>query len=187
VRDDANCTPDVRRAVLFRGARFDYERATFLGTDGSFVHREYIKHPGAVVVVPILRSEAGQDSLVLIRNYRVSLDRFIWELPAGTLGRGEDPAACAARELIEETGFRAGVIEPVGSFFTSPGLSDELMRVFLARGLEQVGRQPEPCERMTVHPTPVAEVRGMVDRGELMDCKSLGALLLAGRRGVLAV
>ncbi len=183
MRDDANCTPGVRRAVIHRGARFDYVQAAFAGTDGREVVREYIRHPGAVVVVPVLESPGEPDRIVLIRNYRVSLDAPIWELPAGTLGDGEDPAACAARELLEETGYRAGRIDTIGGFYTSPGLSDELMRVFVARTLRFEGRRPEPDERMTVHPTPAAEAVRMVQRGELMDGKSLAALYLAERAG----
>lgn len=173
----------MRRALLFRGERFEYEQAVFPGRDGKEVAREYIRHPGAVVVLALLNSPGR---VVLIRNYRVSIDRFIWELPAGTLGRAEDPAACASRELTEETGFRAAEVRPLGRFYTSPGLSDELMSVFVATGLEQVGRRPEPDERITVHPTPFAEVWAMVAGGELMDAKSLAVLYLAERRGLLA-
>jgi len=177
----------VRREVIHRGTRFDYVRASFPGTDGQTVTREFIRHPGAVVIVPVLETPGEPPRVVLIHNYRVSLDAPIWELPAGTLGAGEDPCRCAARELTEETGYRGASIEPVGSFFTSPGLSDELMRVFSARGLRFVGRRPEPDERMTVHPTPVADMWRMVEGGELMDGKSLAALSLAQRRGVLGV
>ena len=173
--------------MIHRGARFDYEQAAFPGTDGREVLREYIRHPGAVAVLPLLARAGEPPRVVLIRNYRVSIDRFIWELPAGTLGRGEDPAVCASRELIEETGFRAATISLLGRFYTSPGLSDESMSVFLARDLEHVGRRPEPDERMTVHPTPAVEIWDMVRRGELVDCKSLGALLLAKARGVVEI
>lgn len=170
--------------MIHRGTRFDYEQAAFAGTDGREVLREYIRHPGAVAVLPLLARAGEPPRVVLIRNYRVSIDRFIWELPAGTLGRGEDPAVCASRELIEETGYRAATINLLGRFYTSPGLSDESMSVFLARDLEHVGRRPEPDERMTVHPTPAAEIWNMVRQGQLVDCKSLGALLLAKAQGV---
>lgn len=171
--------------MLHRGARFDYVQASFAGTDGLEVTRQYIRHPGAVAIVPVLEPDDGPRSVVLIRNYRVSLGTTIWEIPAGTLGANEDPGACAARELLEETGYRADHLEPLGAFYTSPGLSDELMHVYCGRALHFEGRRPEPDERMSVHPTPVEAMWRMIDRGDFRDAKSIAALQLAARRALV--
>ncbi len=169
------------RTLLHKGRKFDFEILEFPGSDGSLLRREVVRHPGAVVILPIL--DDGQ--IVLIRNHRPSLDRPLFELPAGTLEPPEAPEACAARELIEETGYKAATIQPLGRFYTSPGLSDELMWAFVASGLTHVGQRLEPDERLTVHPFPAAAVLGMIDSGDLVDGKSMLTLLWAARRGLI--
>lgn len=176
-------TTDTVSTLIHRGAKFDLEMVSVPGPGGSPIRREVVRHPGAVVLVPILGEGAGR-RLVLIRNERVSIGRAIYELPAGTLEPLEKPEECAPRELAEETGYEAATIEPLGRFYTSPGVTDELMWAFLATGLRHVGQRLQPDERLTVHPVPVDEALAMVDRGELMDGKSMAALLLAARRGV---
>jgi ADP-ribose pyrophosphatase len=173
--------------VVWRGAKFSVEQIAVRGTDGVERRREVIRHPGAVVILPIL-PEAGGGAparVVLIHNYRIALGRSIWELPAGTLEPGEDPAHCAGRELEEETGFRAATITPLTRFYTTPGMTNELMWAYVAKGLTHVGARPEPDERMTVHTLDAAEVLAMIGRGELMDGKSIVTLLLAERQGLL--
>jgi ADP-ribose pyrophosphatase len=181
---DANFIPHIEREVLFRGAKFDYERLSFTGRDGAKISRESIRHPGSVIILPLLKTSTGHD-IVFIRNWRLSIEQWLLELPAGTMAPGEDPAACAARELAEETGYAAATIEPLARFYTSPGLSDELMRAFVARDLSPVGQKLEPDERVIVHPLPMAESMKLMQSGELVDAKSMLALLLAARLGVL--
>ena len=169
------------RTLLHKGRKFDFELIEFPGSDGTMLRREVVRHPGAVVILPIL----DDGRIVLIRNHRPSLDQPLFELPAGTLEPPESPESCAGRELIEETGYRAATIRSLGRFYTSPGLSDELMRAYAATGLVHVGQRLEPDERLTVHPVPAARALEMVDSGELMDGKSMLTLLLAVRRGIL--
>jgi ADP-ribose pyrophosphatase len=171
------------RSLIYRGRKFDFEQIEFVGSDGKLLRREVVRHPGAVVILPIL----ADGHVVLIRNHRPSVERALWELPAGTLEQGEDPRACAERELIEETGYEAATIEPLGRFYTSPGLSDELMIAFVALGLTQVGQRLEPDEDLTVHCVRSGEALEMVDSGELMDGKSMLTLLLGLRKGVLRI
>jgi ADP-ribose pyrophosphatase len=174
----------VHRQVIHQGAKFAFERVTLQGTDGKTLSREVVRHPGAVVVVPILETSSG-NQLVFIRNWRVAIEDWLVELPAGTLERGEDPAACAARELEEETGYQAATIEPLGRFYTSPGLSDELMWAYAATGLRNVGQKLEPDERVIVHPVGVDRALQMIGSGELTDGKSIAVVLLAKERGLL--
>jgi ADP-ribose diphosphatase len=169
------------RRVLHRGAKFDLELVEYAGAGGKTVRREVVRHPGAVVILPIL----DNSRVVLIQNERPALGRAIYELPAGTLERPEPPAECAGRELIEETGYRAATLTPLGRFYTSPGMSDELMWAFLAKGLIHEGQRLEEDERLTVSPVHLEQAFEMVDKGELLDGKSILTLLLARRKGLI--
>jgi ADP-ribose pyrophosphatase len=171
--------------VIHKGAKFSFERLTLQGTDGKPLTREVVRHPGAVVILPILGSPTGRQ-VIFIKNWRIAIEEWLIELPAGTLEAGEDPAACAARELEEETGYRAATITPLGRFYTSPGLSDELMWAYAATGLKNVGQKLEPDERVIVHPVDAGRVIGMINDGELVDGKSIAAFLTARDRGLLA-
>lgn len=180
----SNDSPRVERHLIHRGAKFSFEQITVTGADGTALKREVVRHPGAVVVVPVLDSPSGP-AVVLIRNWRISLERWLLELPAGTLEPGEDPSVCALRELQEETGFTAATLMPLGRFYTSPGMSDELMWAYAAHGLRGGGQKLEADERVTVHPTPVEQALGMIASGELADAKSIAALLMANARSLL--
>ncbi|MBX3351705.1 MAG: NUDIX hydrolase [Phycisphaeraceae bacterium] len=179
----------VSTKVLVRGPKFDYVEAEVrrAGTpgrvagDGGSHRRVFIRHPGAVVIVPLL----GDGRVVLIRNFRASVGAVIAELCAGTLEPGEDPALTARRELIEETGYNAGTMTRLGSYLTSPGLSDEMMHAYLATGLSHVGQRLEEDEDIEVEPVTIDEAFAMIDDGRLNDAKSMLALLLARRKGLL--
>ncbi len=154
------------------------------GTNGKPLNRDIVRHPGAVAIVPVLETPGG-NQIVLIKNWRISVEQWVYEIPAGTLEKDEAPADCAARELEEETGYSAATITPLCRFYTSPGLSDELMWVFLATGLKPVGQRLEVDERVTVHPTGMNQAFSMIESGFLVDAKSIAALLLARSRGFL--
>lgn len=175
--------PRVAREVVVRGAKFDIERV-WLPDDPTFPRREVVRHPGAVIVLPLLEGRRGVD-VVLIRNWRVSVEARLWELPAGTMEPPELPGACARRELEEETGFRAATVEPIFRFHTSPGLSDEVMDAFVARGLAAGETRLQPDERVTVHPTPAYECLKMIEAGVMTDAKSMLVLLRAREMGLL--
>jgi len=144
----------------------------------GMVSREVVRHPGAVLIVPRLDG----DRLALVLNYRVAVNKRLWELPAGTLEPGESPETAAGRELEEETGYRAAVIAHLGDFYTSPGFSDELMRVFTADELEFVGQRLEPHEDIEVGVVTVDEAMAMIDDGRIIDGKTIAALYLWMRR-----
>jgi ADP-ribose diphosphatase len=184
VKPSNSSTPRVQCELLVKGAKFDFERLTMRAPDGKELVRLSVRHPGAVVVLPILEA-GGSKQVVLIKNWRISVEQWLYELPAGTLEAGEDPGACAGRELEEETGYAGATITPLGRFYTSPGLSNELMWAYAATGLREVGQRLEQGEWVTVHPTPVAEAFAMIDSGVLTDGKSILTLLLARERGFL--
>ncbi|MEO0482729.1 MAG: NUDIX hydrolase [Planctomycetota bacterium] len=170
---------------LHRGAKFSFEQVELRTSAGVTFTRDVVRHPGAVVVLPVLETARGTE-IVYIQNYRPAVGETLVELVAGTLEPPEPPAECAGRELIEEAGYRAGRIEPLGDFLTTPGLTDERMYAFVARDLKKVDRAPEPGELMTVHSAPVSDLHAMIDSGALRDAKSMLTLLLARRAGVLA-
>lgn len=176
---------NVERELILKGRKFDFERITFQGGGGKKVTREVVRHPGAVVILPLLGDGAGL-RIVMIRNRRYALGRELWELPAGTLEPPEDPARCAARELEEETGYRPDRVESLGSFYTTPGMTDELMRAYVASGLTHVGQHLEEDENIRPELVEPREAFSMLDRGELVDAKSMLTLLIAARRGLLA-
>ncbi len=175
---------DQRRELIHRGAKFDLEMVTVVGPGGRPIRREIVRHPGAVVILPLLESPDGI-GVVFVRNERISVGQTLLELPAGTLEPMERPEECAARELAEEAGYEAATLTGLGRFHTTPGMTDELMWVFVGRSLRHVGQRLQEDERMTVHPVPVVEAMKMVDRGELIDGKSILTLLLAHRMGLL--
>lgn len=150
---------------------------------GHVSTRAIVRHPGIVVVVPF----AAVDRILLVRQYRHAVAGELWELPAGTLdGRQqggrvvpvETPEACAARELVEETGYAAGMLEKLAECYAMPGSSDEVIHVFAARGLVARPREPDPDEVIDeVRAFTVAELRGMLRQGEIRDAKTLVGLL----------
>ena len=140
--------------------------------DGNVVQRDFFHYDGAAVVLPVLDDGA----IVLIRNYRFAVDEHLYELPAGMLEPPEDPAECAARELIEETGYRAGRIEKLGEFYTGPGTTDENMHAFLATDLTDGQQDLEVYEEIHVEVFPAARVREMVADGTIHDGKTIAAL-----------
>ena len=166
--------------------RFEYDDLVFDGliakvhrvgvrmSDGEVVQRDYIHYPGASIVVPVL--EGG--GIVMIRNWRFAVEENLYELPAGCLEEGEDPAVCAARELTEETGFTAGKLEKLGSFFTGPGVSDEVIHAYLATDLKRGRQALERYEEIDVEVIPDLQVREIIADGRLRDAKSITALAL---------
>ncbi|MGQ0626724.1 MAG: NUDIX hydrolase [Phycisphaerales bacterium] len=169
--------------TLVHAKKFNYEELTIAHPSGHVETRHLIRHPGACLILPIM----PDGRLMLIRVWRASFGRALLEFPAGTLEPGESPETTAARELEEEAGCRADTIERLATFYTSPGLSDEVMQVFVARGLLSVGQKLEPYEQIEVQPYTTAQVEQAIDQGDLLDGKSILAWMLAIRRGVVRV
>ena len=159
--------------VLYQGKRFRVVRAVQQMPDGSQHQREIVAHPGAVAILPL--DEQGR--VCLIENYRVTAGRALYELPAGTLEPGEPPAEAARRELAEETGYRAERFDLLSQFFTSPGVLDERMYLYLATGLKQGSPAREAGEDIHNRLMPLSEAIDMVRQGRIEDAKTLVGLL----------
>lgn len=158
--------------IVFEGHRFRVERRAY-AVRGISHHYDIIVHPGAAVILPVL--DDGQ--LVLIRNYRVAVGEELIELPAGTLEPGEAPATCVVRELAEETGYRAGQVTPLVSFYSSPGILTERMHTFVATQLTPGPMELDAGEEIEVTTLTLAEVLSAVRAGRITDGKTILALL----------
>jgi len=159
--------------LIFQAKRFCIQRVVQIAPDGAEYVREIVRHPGAVVILPIL----DDGRVVFVRNYRVSVNETLIELPAGTLDRREDPLMTAKRELAEETGYRAGNIKLILTFCMSPGILDEKMHLFLATSLTSGEMALEPGEDIQPFLCTWDEAIDMARRGEIHDAKSLVGLL----------
>ncbi|HYL05474.1 MAG TPA: NUDIX hydrolase [Thermoanaerobaculia bacterium] len=147
------------------------------GADHDF---EMIHHPGAAAIVPLL----GSGEVVLLRQYRYATGGWLLEVPAGTLNAGESPEQCATRELQEETGYQAGELLPLGWIWTTPGFTDERIWLYLATGLAGGRQALDGDEVLTLERLPLARAAAMAAGGEIVDAKSVAALLrAAGRAG----
>jgi len=159
--------------TLLKARKFVVERREYTAPGGGPLTREIIVHPGAVIVLPLLTDT----EIVMIHNYRYSVEREMLELPAGTLDPDESPAACAARELEEETGYRPGRLEPMGEFYTSPGITNELMRCFVAHDLQKTQQNLDRGERIRTEIVPLVRAVELVREGAIVDGKTVATLL----------
>ena len=144
--------------------------------DGTATVREAVRHHGAVVLVPL----TADRRVLLVRQYRYVPAEVLLELPAGSLRPGEDPSACAARELAEETGYRARELRPMAAFYSAPGFCDEMIHCFLATGLEPAADVAgDDDERIEVVSMPLSDLVALARRGALRDAKTIAGALLA--------
>lgn len=151
---------------------FAVEQRTYDRVDRDPVCRDVVVHPGAVVVLPIVDAH----DIIMIRNMRYAVEQELWELPAGTREQGESPIETARRELEEETGYRAGRIDPLMEFYTSPGICTERMHAFVARDLTEVGQNLQGDEQIVVERVGLLEARQRLIDGEFQDGKTIAVL-----------
>ncbi len=145
--------------------------------DDSFAKRELIRHMGAAAVLPI---DANQE-VVMVRQFRLGADRVTLEIPAGVLSEGEAPMVCAQRELQEEVGLQAAELTPLGAFYPVPSYSSEVIYLYLGKGLTPAPLTPDADEFLEVVRIPLREAVEMAERGDLIDSKTVIALLKAAR------
>ena len=174
VPDDAHLREETLISdQVYRGAFLDVRRDQIRLPDGGHAQREYIVHPGAVMVVPLL----DDGRLVVERQWRYPLARVMLEFPAGKLEPGEHPLHCAIRELIEETGYRATEWARAGVLHNAIAYSNEAIEVWFARGLTPGERALDAGEFLEVGDASLEELDELARRGEMTDAKTLIGML----------
>lgn len=160
---------------IFSGKVIDVYVEDVLLPNGETSKREIVKHPGAVAVLAITE----ENKIVLVRQYRKALERVLVEIPAGKLEKGEAPLETAKRELEEETGYVCEKMDPLHSFYTSPGFADELVHIFLAKGLTKKSEKQmlDDDEFVDVLEVTLEEALKMVEDKQIYDAKTIYALL----------
>ena len=162
----------LSRKKALKGYCFDVCLDRVVWPNGERLARSLVRHPGISVIVPCL----DKGRIVLIRQYRYGVDRVLWEVPAGTIGRGESALGCAKREIQEEIGYRAARWRKLASSYTSPGYSTEAIHCFAATDLKKVPSALEHDEVLTAHVFTHAQVKRLMRMNQMKDAKSLIAL-----------
>lgn len=166
--------------VIHRGRVIDVVEETVRFPGGSVGELDIVLHQGASAVLPFLSDHTGDDPLILmIRQYRHAVGRWLLEIPAGRLDAGEAPEACAARELMEETGCTASRMEPLVTILTTPGFSNERIHLFLASGLVSGQSHREADEFIEPEPVRLSDALDRIRTGEIADGKTIIAILYA--------
>jgi ADP-ribose pyrophosphatase len=172
-------TPSSKKAkvlssqIVYEGAVFGVRRDEVIEPSGVRTIREVVTHPGSVVVLPVL----PDGRILLIRQYRHATGQYLWELVAGRIDGGETPRQAAARELIEETGYRATKFRIFLDIFPTPGFLEERMYILLAEGLTEGEAQPEEDEKIVSHAYNRKQLEEMIRTGKLRDAKSIAGIL----------
>jgi ADP-ribose pyrophosphatase len=171
VKPEILSTRDIYKGKIFNVIESDIRH------DGLEYKREIVVHRGSAVIVPLF--EDG--TIALVRQYRYAAEKFLLEVPAGTLDQGEDPQAAALRELEEEIGVRAGKIEKLSEFYVSPGFLTERMHLYLATELVSTRQRLEQDEILTVERCSISDAIDLVQRGEIEDAKTIIAIMMVAK------
>lgn len=160
-----------KRDILFAGERITLIR-DWIDWKGGVIRKEWVRRPGvsAMVVAP------SRGKIVLVRQYRYGANRYLWEIPAGTLDPGENPRRCAIRECEEETGYKPLNMKPLGFFVPSPASSEETVYLYFTDQLQKTRQNLDPEEAIEVRVFAAAEVKRMLRLNQIQDAKSIIAL-----------
>jgi ADP-ribose pyrophosphatase len=165
------------RRIVFRGLKIELALEAVTLADGTTAEREVVIHPGAVALVPMV----DRDHVCLVKNHRYAVGQTLLEVPAGTIDPGESPDQTAARELAEETGYRAGRIIQIHRWFVSPGVMNERMFLYLCEDLRPGPTSHQLDEQLQTVVVPWSEALAMAHDGRIEDAKTLLALFLCDR------
>ena len=172
----------ISSVVVYQGPLFRVLHDTLIEPGGKASERDVIRHNGSVVILAIDSSKSKKNPWIVIeRQYRHAANQFLWELPAGKLEAGEEPLVGAKRELEEETGYRAKKWKPLVEYYASPGFLGESMKVFLAEGLVAGDAHPEDDEQIELRLVKLSDVLKMIEKGAILDGKTLTSVLLYAR------
>lgn len=154
---------------IYNGKILNLQKRIVKLQSGKIVQREIINHPGSVAIIPIIDDK----TIILIEQYRSTLEKIILEIPAGTIEFNEKPEDCARRELLEETGYKAKKLKKLFSGYTTPGYSNEIMHIFLATDLTYIKESPEEDENIRTRIIKLDKINQMIKNGEIMDIKTI--------------
>jgi len=167
----------LNKKSVFKGRILqDVHLDTVLLPNGTKVQLECIRHPGAAAVVPFL----SKDEIILIRQYRPVVDKYLWEIPAGTLKSGESPIRCAKRELKEEIGYTAHSIKYITHIYTTPGFANECIYIYKGSHLKKVKVKPDTDEILSVRNFTIDKIRQMFKENKIIDAKTIAGLSACG-------
>ncbi|MFZ5644330.1 MAG: NUDIX domain-containing protein [Bacillota bacterium] len=167
----------ISSKTIYEGKILNLRVDTVELPNGKTANREVVEHSGAVAVVSLTE----KNEILMVRQFRYSVDKVLLEIPAGKIEAGEDPEFCASRELVEETGYEAEEMRRLCSFYASPGFTDEVMYAYLARGLKYKGERPDEDEFLQIEPIPLEKALKLIEDGEICDAKSIVGILSAKR------
>jgi 8-oxo-dGTP pyrophosphatase MutT (NUDIX family) len=168
--------------TVYQGPLFRVQHDKIIEPGGRQNERDVIRHNGSVVILAVDDSGSKKNPwIVMERQYRHAANQYLWELPAGKIDAGEEPLAGAKRELIEETGYRAKKWSPLVEYYPSPGFLGETMKVFLAEGLRAGEAHPEEDEEIELRLIRLTDVLKMIEKGAIIDGKTLSSVLLYAR------
>lgn len=159
---------DSKPKYKYKGRMFSVRAGEVSLDDSTIAEREVVEHPGGVAIIPVI-----DDSVILIKQFRISIKREILELPGGRLEDKEAPESCANRELEEEVGYRAGQMVRLASYYSSVGFTNEKMYIFLALQLQETKQKPEWDERIQVVKIPTEEIESKLANKEFEDSKTI--------------
>ena len=154
---------------IYKGKIIDLSVETVTLPNGTTADLEVITHPGAAAVVPM----KDDRTVIMVRQYRHAVGSFIYEIPAGKLHPGEDPGDCAAREVEEEIGYKVGRLEPILSFFTTPGFTNEVIHIFEGRELSPGTQNLGADEVLEIVEMPLAQAIARIKDGGIQDAKTI--------------
>ena len=167
----------ISTTEIYSGKIFDVDVSEIRHGEAEY-KREIVRHPGSAVMVAVFADK----TVALVRQYRYAAEKFLLEIPAGTLDKDEAPEIAAARELEEEIGVKAGKIEKLVEFYVSPGFLTEKMFVFLATDLEESEQKLEEDEILSIERHSFPEAFEKIRSGEIEDAKTIVGLIFAGER-----
>lgn len=160
------------KKAIYRGRIITLYKERVRLPNGRVAELDIIRHPGACAIIPV--TDKGE--IILVRQFRFAAGGYIYEIPAGTLKKNENPLSCARRELIEETGFAAKRWKKLISIKTTPGFTNEVIHIYLAKGLITKKMCHDFDEVMTVKKIPMAKIKKMILNGKIVDSKTLAGL-----------
>lgn len=162
----------LHEEIVYEGDYLTFTKVKVKLPDGNEANRDIIKHPGACGIIPFV----DENHIILIRQFRKSIDKIIYEIPAGKLSLNENPENCAFRELAEETGYKAGSLSHLGTVAIVPGYCDELIYLYKATNLSLTEKHEDFDEFTEVEIFTLEEIKQMIKNGQIIDAKTITAL-----------